>query len=241
MLTALLDAVAADLGFLARPPMFFGAAVLPLYIDRTDMFDGGFRPTEDVDVVVSLAVGTERQGTVPEMEASLRRHGFTDDLRAGRRNMHAFVSPSGIPVDIVIDALVADTDWALRSRESARAVVLETGRQIRIPTAAYYLACKIAASRNRERWEGDYYCHDLEDIALLLCGRTGLAEECRHAENVLAGYLGGWALEVTARSTGYGSDAHSVLMSNVPEAGSIIELEGILEAIAGRAVGPGLP
>lgn len=239
MLTALLDAVAADLAFLARPPLFFGAAVLPLYIDRTVMFDGGFRPTEDVDVVVSLAVGTELQSTVPEMEASLRRHGFADDLRAGRRNMHAFVSPSGIPVDIVIDALFSDTDWALQSRASARTVGLETGREIQIPTPSCYLACKVAASRSRDRWEGDYYCHDLEDIALLLCGCTELVEDCRQADDALAEYVRDWGLEVTGQSTTYGRDAYSVLMSSVPEAGSIAELQAIIEALLGPEVGIG--
>ncbi len=237
MLSEALNSVAWELGFLARPPLFFGAAVLELYIDRAEMLDASFRPTEDIDVVVSLAIDVSAQSTVAKMEAALRGHGFNHDQRSHRRNIHAFVSPSGIPVDIVMDALFGEDEWALRSRQMPRRVRLPQGAELLVPTPTHYLACKVAASKNRERWEGDYYSHDLEDIALLLCGCTELVADCEHAGGDLAAYLTAWAHEVLQQASPYGRDARSVLLSNVPRAARIQDLERTLQAIEAASTG----
>ena len=227
----LLDSVAVDLAFLAEPPLFLGASVLELYVDRSEMLDGAFRPTEDVDVVVTLVPGAAGQGTVHEMEAELRAHGFVDDPRPHRKNLHAFISPSEVPVDVVMDAMFSPEDWALRSRADAQTVRLPSGTELLVPQPAAYLACKVAASRNRERWEGDYYCHDLEDVALLLAGCSVLAESASRSDEPLRLYLSAWADEVMAGETEYGRDAQTVLMSNVPAASSLSVLQDLLTGL----------
>lgn len=229
-----LDSVARDLSFLAAPPLFFGAAVLELYVDRPEALDGAFRPTEDVDVVVTLVPGSSGQGTVHEMERELRAHGFVDDPRTYRKNLHAFISPSEVPVDVVMDAMFDPSDWALKSRSGASSARLPSGRLLLIPNPASYLACKVSASRNRDRWEGDYYCHDLEDVALLLVGCSVLPASVAASDEQLRAYLNEWASEVLAATSKYGRDAQTVLMSNVPAASSIATLQDILNGLAGR-------
>ena len=59
-------------------------------------------------------------------------------------------------MDIVLDARYPSTDWQLMSRESARHVPLPDGLCVSVPSPPFYLACKIAASRNPKRWEGTY-------------------------------------------------------------------------------------
>ncbi len=226
-----LDSVVADLSFLVEPPMFLGASVLELYVDRPEMLDGAFRPTEDVDVVVTLVPGTSGQGTVQEMEAELRAHGFVDDPRPHRKNLHAFISPSEVPVDVVMDAMFSPDDWALRSRADAQTVRLPSGTELLIPKPAAYLASKVAASRNRGRWEGDYYCHDLEDVALLLAGCSALGDSASASDRQLCHYLSAWAGEVLEAKTKYGQDAQTVLMSNVPAAFSLAGLQDLLEGL----------
>jgi len=233
MLTAV-GKVAQDLTFLETEPMFFGAAVLELYVDRPEMLDSSLRPTEDVDVVVTLSLGLAGRQAVPAMEAELRRRGFVDDPRPHRRNIHAFISPSGVAVDVVMDAMYDPMDWPLSSRDSAQRVALPSGREVLIPAPAYYLACKVSASRSERRWEGDYYSHDLEDIALLLAGCSAFPAALSHVDERLGQFLQQWATEVVEQKTEFGRKSYSVLMTNLPAAASDSGFVDLLAQLAGR-------
>ena len=223
------------------PPLFIGAGAIGLYLDRSEVVDAAFRPTEDIDVVVTLDPSTAEQSSAHALEAALRARGFVHDQRAHRRNMLAFVSPSGVPVDVIIDEHYDPADWPLRSRRTALTIQLGWGRSLRIPSPGFYLACKVAASRHRERWEGDYYSHDLEDIALLLSGCSAFPAVGLEAEPELQAYLSEWAREVLAEESSYGRDAFAVLMSNVPAAASLSDLRGLLLDLAGVPGGPAVP
>jgi len=49
---------AAELGFLANLPLFFGAGVLELYLDRPEVIDPAYRPTEDIEFEGTGLIGT---------------------------------------------------------------------------------------------------------------------------------------------------------------------------------------
>ena len=100
-----LEEVAAELDWLEYEVMFFGAGVLPLYFDGGPGSAPQLRPTEDVDVLVGIGRGDAVQRAVRELEEGLRARRWRVDLRPRRRNIHAYLSPGGVAVDLVIDAL----------------------------------------------------------------------------------------------------------------------------------------
>lgn len=163
MIIERLDAVAGELAFLPTPPMFFGAAVLPLYLDDLEKQQALVRPTEDVDVVISLPKdeGSSELKAISRLERQLSSRGFEHDTRSHRGNIDAWITPSGIPVDLVLDLRYSPDDWPLLSRASAQARALPSGRSARVPAPEYYLCCKIAASREPKRWDGPYYSQDI--------------------------------------------------------------------------------
>jgi len=135
-----LGSVSGDLAWLEAAVMFFGAGVLPLYLDRGTVGED-LRPTEDVDALVQLSVipGKALQTKVQWIEERLRDHGWAPDLRPHRRNRHAYVSPSGIAVDFAFAELYPPDDWPVVAQETAVVHELSKGRSVRIPTPALYL------------------------------------------------------------------------------------------------------
>jgi hypothetical protein len=143
---ARLEQVADELGWLGDAVMFFGAGVLPLYLDRDVVRADLPRPTEDVDALVRMASAIAKD--VPEMESKLLERGWKPDLRGHRPNLHAYISPAGIPVDFVFDVAYPPDDWPVLALGTRETQALPSGRAITVPSPALYLVCKLAASRN---------------------------------------------------------------------------------------------
>lgn len=217
-----LDAVAGDLDWLDPPPFFFGASVLPLYLDDRRLTEEA-RPTDDVDVIVAVVASGAMQAATARIEAELRDRGWTHDTRPGRKNIHGFVAPSGVPVDIVFQSAgsmpetgAGTEDWPLRAATTPMLVPRPSGRALRVPTPAYFLAGKVAASRNPRRWDGPYDAKDVEDAALLLAGCRELTGSARAGPPGLRAFLGAWAREVLGASTAYGRTVGELLIANCP-------------------------
>jgi len=227
-----LHSVAVDLDRIDASAMFFGASVLEAYIDRKEMLDEELRPTEDVDVVLLLDRGGRGRNVAVAVEQELQRQGWRHDLRPDRKNPHAFISPSGVPVDIVMDRLYPQDDWVIRASEAPEELSLGPGRTIRIPTPAYFLACKVAASRNLERWEGQYYSHDLEDMSVLLAGCSTLLLSAEAGPPELRENIATWAIELLRKDTPYGEAAHALVLDNAPRAADVGEIEALLNELA---------
>lgn len=230
-----LEAVVAELGWLPGDVMLFGAGVLPLYIDRALVADD-LRPTEDVDALIRLTAELDEPSgvRVARIEGALRHHGWSPDVRSHRRNVHAYVSPSGVPVDLVFEDLYPSDDWVVVSAESAQERTLASGVVVRIPSPAMFLVCKVAASRNPKRWEGAYDSHDLEDIAALLAGCSGLVGVAGSVPSKAAEYLKAWSTELLDGSTTYGQQAYACLEGNWPRGVGFDDLDVILRTLAGR-------
>ncbi len=217
-----LDAVAADLAWLDPPPVFFGASVLPLYLDAPGLTDEA-RPTEDVDVIIAVTAPGSINVATAGIEAELRSRGWAHDQRPARKNIYAFIAPSGVPVDLVfhradVSPEPASTieDWPWRAALDPMVVRRATGLALRVPTPAYFFACKIAASRNPTRWSGPYDAKDVEDLALLLAGCSAMAASATAGPPALRAMLAAWASEVQGGTTAYGKTVRELLMANCP-------------------------
>lgn len=228
-----LDQVADDLAWLDPAPFFFGASVLPLYLDQ-GVFSEDARPTDDVDVIIAVVAPGPPHIATANLEAELRARGWTHDTRPHRKNIHAFVSPSGVPVDFVFHQprIIPAQDWPLLASSTPMLVQRPNGRVLGVPTPAYFLACKIAASRNPERWSGAYDAQDIEDIALLLAGSSALLDSAQAGPPELRATLAAWAREVQTRSTPYGKAVEELLFANAPRSVPAEALSQRLDAIA---------
>jgi hypothetical protein len=224
-----IEAVASDLEWLAVEVMFFGAGVIPLYVEDSELASD-LRPTEDLDALVGLsaAVSGQVDNEVRKIEQALREHGWTPDLRPHRRNVYAYLSPSGIAVDFVFDVLQPPTDWPVVAQASAMDFRLGSGRTVRIPTPALFLVCKAEASRSKKRWSGAYDSHDLEDIAMLIAGCETLASSAEQVPPDATDYLAEWARELLTGSTEYGQQAYACLEGNWPRNVHISLLDRVL-------------
>lgn len=236
-----LDAVADELAWLDPAPFFFGASVLPLYLDEGKL-SGEARPTDDVDVIVALVAPGPMHLATANLEAELRARGWTHDLRPGRKNIHAFVSPSGVPVDLVLHRPTSSSsevptveDWPLRASSEPMLVHRPSARVLLVPTPAYFLACKIVASRNPKRWTGTYDAKDVEDIALLLAGCSGLLDSAHAGPLELRATLSAWATEVRSGSTSYGENVRELLLANAPRSVSAEAIFARLATLEGVA------
>jgi hypothetical protein len=232
-----IDAVASDLEWLVPAPFFFGASVLPLYLDDAALADEA-RPTYDVDVILVISQPGPAYIAESRLEQELRDRGWTDDPRPERKNIHAFLSPSGVPVDLVLahpraSGAPTTEDWALRAAEEPWEFATASGRTLRIPTPAFYLACKIAASRNPHRWKGAYEAKDVEDISTLLAGCSRLLASVQSGPPDLQETIQVWAWELLSRETNYGRTAHELLLANVPRTSTGDHVSKALRALAG--------
>ena len=78
--------------------------------------------------------------------------------------------------------------WYRVAMEAATTHQLFRGLEIRVVTAAYFLATKLEAFRGRGR--GDFLAsHDLEDLIFVIDGRSTIVEEAQTEEPLLREYL----------------------------------------------------
>jgi hypothetical protein len=156
--------------------VFAGASILPLFLDPD--FKGSLRLTKDTDVVVPVLHYAEwsrlRDALVAtgfRERADIRSPGqivfWLDDLRV-----------DFIPVRMLEFGL--RDHWLSLGYDLAEQDHLETGQTfLRLPVTVW-LAAKIQAFNDRGRRDV-HMSKDLEDIATLLVGRSGIAEDVRAA------------------------------------------------------------
>jgi hypothetical protein len=149
--------VANALGDLNEKAVFVGGATVPFYLPEE--LKRHSRATDDVDVVLEVIRSTNRE----ELEASLRKKGFKNDMRE-----HAPLCRwrlAGLTVDIMSpDEKVFgfSNKWYKAAIKSPLEFIIE-GTKVRILSAPYFLATKIEAFKGRGC--GDYLgSHDMEDI-----------------------------------------------------------------------------
>ncbi len=155
--------------------VFVGGATIGLLL--TDEAAPMVRPTLDVDLVTSAAT----RSAYYELEAKLRAGGFVQLVGEGIPICRWLIE--GVPVDVMpIDETLLgfSNRWYKSLVDHALPMDLPGGETIRVASAPYLVATKLEAFKNRGR--GDYrVSHDLEDIIILLDGRSELDAEIASA------------------------------------------------------------
>ena len=179
----LLEVAVHQLDDLVERLVFLGGCATGLML--TDPAAPPIRVTEDVDVITEVATRAEYY----KLAEILRSKGFRED------------SSEDAPVcrwrseSVILDVMPTDQDifgfgspWYQQALEGSIAMTLPSGRQIRLITAPYFLACKFAAFDGRGN--NDFMMsHDMEDIVAILDGRSEVLDEIGQAPDELRVHL----------------------------------------------------
>lgn len=174
--------VALGLEELRQKVVFVGGAVINLYND--DLASEEIRPTEDIDM--TLKSNNYFEWTTIQ-ERLLELEFFPDPFG------HAICSYryKGIPIDIIPaeNSAIGDSNsWYALGFKDLKTVVIGNNTSIQILSAAYFLATKFEAFKNRGF--NDYRSsHDFEDIIFVLDNRTTIVNEILNADEEVKSYL----------------------------------------------------
>jgi hypothetical protein len=175
--------IAGELGTLRDEFVFVGGSIIGLYI--TDPAAPSVRPTDDVDVIVSVATRREYDHRIRD---ALMSRGFSELI--GADVPICAWQKDGIRLDVMPtdeELLGFSNRWYEPALAHTLGVDLE-GVGIRIADPPFFLAMKIEAFQSRGG--GDYLkSHDLEDILAVLDGRPSIVEEVRQADEYVRLFL----------------------------------------------------
>lgn len=181
----LLERAARELAPFLGEVVFVGGATMALWI--TDPAAREPRPTKDVDLVVEVA---SRLGWY-EFEARLRKHGLQHDITSSVICRWRAGPQGGLLLDVMpSDAALLgfENRWQRPALDHAVERSLPSGRSIHAISPPYLLATKLEAWNGRGR--GDHLrSHDLEDVILLVDGRSELVDEVASAPDDLQSFL----------------------------------------------------
>ena len=188
--------------------VFVGGQVAELLV--TDPATVRMRATDDVDVVVPVTTRTAYHA----LQMRLIGLGFTPDQRAG-----APVCRMRTADDLILDVMPLDeailgfsNRWYPFALESATMFTLEPALDVRIASAAAFLAMKWEAFGTRGAAD-PMSSHDLEDLITVVAGRAGIIDDTRAAPDDVRHFI-------RARTTAFlATDwALGILEGNLPDA-----------------------
>ncbi|MEN8140811.1 MAG: hypothetical protein ABFR97_06250 [Thermodesulfobacteriota bacterium] len=180
----LLEGAVARLEGLVERLVFLGGCATGLLI--TDNASPPIRYTHDVDVLTEVA----NRADYYRLAELLREKGFLEDSSEDAPVCRWKCGP------ILLDVMPTDqailgfaNEWYKEALEKAGEHELPSGARIRMITAPYFLACKLAAFAGRGN--GDFQLsHDIEDLLAVIDGRPELLAELRAASAPLKQHLG---------------------------------------------------
>ena len=179
----IMEIAVARLGVLAEEMVFLGGCATGLLI--TDVVAPPIRATKDVDVIAEVASLIEYH----RLAKRLREHGFSEDQSAEAPICRW--QAGGILLDVMPthpEILGFGNEWYQPAFDAAVLVALPSGKKIRMVSAPYFLATKLAAFDGRG--QGDYMMsHDMEDIVAVLDGRPEIVEEIRNCDPKLRDHI----------------------------------------------------
>lgn len=179
----MLEAVVQRLGELADRLVFIGGCASGLLL--TDAAAPPIRYTRDVDVITEVATMADYY----RLAEQLRERGFQED------------SSDGAPIcrwrvgSLLLDVMPTDpavmgfgSAWYQEALGAAISLTLPSGKQIRMISAPYFLACKFDAFDSRGN-DDFLMSHDMEDIVAVLDGRPELVKEIGESPDELLKHL----------------------------------------------------
>ena len=168
--------------------VFVGGCATEVLI--TDPAASGVRETYDVDVIVQIGSLLEYYDFGKRLQAL----GFSEDSSDGAprcRWKHGSLKLDVMPTDESVLGL--SSRWFQLAMDNAEVIHLEKGPPIRMVKAAYFVATKLDAFKDRGK--NDFMAsHDLEDLIAVIDGRPTLLQELREAPEELQEYV---SLEIT--------------------------------------------
>jgi hypothetical protein len=214
----LIEFVADGLGeaFLAEVA-FVGGCTTAMLVTDTSVLDD-IRFTDDVDLVIELAGISAWQRLTERLAAKNFKITGEDEVNCRFRFN-----------DVVVDVMPSDPEvlgyanrWFVEGLARADKFTLPSGTVIQIFKPTYFLATKLEAFSGRG--EGDPYHKDVEDIIILIDGRTELLEEVRQAEPGLKDFITTGIRKLTALSgIDYVIESSGSVQAN-PSRGRIIHM-----------------
>lgn len=179
----ILETAVELLGPLADDMVFLGGCATGLLL--TDVAAPPIRVTQDVDVITEVA----SLGDYHRLSGQLRKRGFKED-QSTDAPICRWVA-AGVVLDIMPtrpEILGFGNEWYQPALNAAVVVELPSGKRIRMVTAPYFLATKLAAFDSRGK--GDYVMsHDMEDIVAVLDGRSEIVNEVKGTDETLRKHL----------------------------------------------------
>jgi predicted nucleotidyltransferase len=179
----IMEIAVARLGTLAEEMVFLGGCATGLLI--TDAVAPPIRATKDVDVIAEVASLSEYH----YLSKRLREFGFSEDQSPDAPICRW--QAGGILLDVMPthpEILGFGNEWYQPAFDAALWRELPSGKKIRMVSAPYFLATKLAAFEGRGR--GDYMMsHDMEDIVAVLDGRPEIVEDVLSCEQKLRDHL----------------------------------------------------
>lgn len=179
----ILEMAVAYLGSLADDMVFLGGCATGLLL--TDIAAPPIRVTQDVDVITEVASLADYH----RLSGQLRKRGFKED-QSSDAPICRWVA-AGVVLDVMPtrpEILGFGNEWYQPALDAAVGVELPSGKRIRMVTAPYFLATKLAAFIGRGM--GDYVTsHDIEDIVAVLDGRPEIVNEVRQVNETLRKHL----------------------------------------------------
>lgn len=161
---------------------FVGGCTTAMLVTDTAVLDD-IRFTDDVDLVIELAGISAWQQLIERLAAKNFKITGEDEVNC-RFHFN----------DVVVDVMPSDpavlgyaNRWFVEGLARADKFTLPSGTVIQIFKPTYFLATKLEAFSGRGR--GDPYHKDVEDILILIDGRTELLEEVRQAEPELKKFI----------------------------------------------------
>lgn len=201
--------------------VFVGGQVAELLV--TDPAAVRVRPTDDVDVVVPVTTRTAYH----TLQLRLMALGFTPDHRAG-----APVCRMRTADDLILDVMPLDeailgfsNRWYPYALASATTLTLELGLDVRIASAAAFLAMKWEAF-NARGLADPMSSHDLEDLITVVAGRAAIVEDVHAASEEIRQFIREQTTALLAADW-----AQGILEGNLPDARHV---PGLVDAVHRR-------
>jgi len=170
---AMLEAVVAELGDLRDDVVFIGGAVAGLLI--TSPGGDPIRETDDVDCIVELGSSVLNYG---QIERRLQALGWAPGSMTVEGDPLCRFRKGALTVDVMP---TNDKILGFAARWASEAIAYATSqsvgkRNVQVISAPYFLAMKIEAFKSRGK--DDYYgSHDLEDLVMVVEGRSEIIDE----------------------------------------------------------------
>lgn len=186
-----------QLGELCDEMVFVGGCATGLLI--TDKAAAPIRVTRDIDVIVEIASLVEYY----KLSDALRQRGFQEDNR------------EDAPIcrwcseELILDVMPTDesvlnfgNEWYAPALVHAQHYEIQPEKKIRLISAPYFLATKLAAFEGRGG--GDFLAsHDMEDIITVIDGRPEIVDEVLQADQRVKGHLRSYFSELLRNRLAY--------------------------------------